>query len=346
MAAPGKGRVKRRLAAIVAAHVLLLSQGLLSLAAYAQQADKLARVGVLTNAPLTPEHPYEALRQALRDLGYVEGKNITFVPKSAQGNVDLFPELARELAGANVSVMVVAGDQGLRAAKEATTTIPIVALLCDMPDHLMASISRPGGKATAVSCMSTDLAAKRVQLLKELVPALVNIAALYNPGDLRAQSEYKQVQEAANSLDLQLSAYEARSGTEIEKTFALIAGKHPQALVIFGDVLMNVHLKTLADLTLRNRLPAIYPIREFVDMGGLISYGASLNGQWRRAAPYVDKILKGADPGELPIDQPTRFELVINLSTAKMLGIEVPATLLIRADELIEKNAPAVSWTR
>jgi putative ABC transport system substrate-binding protein len=276
----------------------------------------------------------------------VEGKNITFVPKSAQGNVDLFPELARELADANVDVMVVAGDQGLRAAKEVTTTTPIVALLCGMPDHLMASISRPGGKATAISCMSEDLAAKRVQLLKELVPALVNVAALYNPGDLRAGAEYKQVQAAANTLALRMSAYEARSGTEIEKTFALIAGNHPQALVIFGDVLMNVHLKTLADLTLSNRLPAIYPYREFVDLGGLVSYGASLNGQWRRAAPYVDKILKGADPGELPIDQPTRFELVINLSTAKMLGIEVPTTLLIRADELIEKNAPAPSWMK
>jgi putative ABC transport system substrate-binding protein len=341
MTARGKGRVKRRLAAILAAGLLALSQGLLSLAVYAQQADKLPRVGVLTNAPTTSAYyaaQQGAFRQALRDLGYIEGKNITFVPKSAQGNVDLFPELARELAGANVNVMVVAGDQGLRAAKEATATIPIpiVALVCDMPDHLMASIARPGGKATAISCMSTDQAAKRVQLLKELVPALVNIAVLYNPGDRTRDSEYKQVQEAAKSLDLQLRAYEARSPTEIEKAFALMAGDHAQALVILGDVLMNVHQKVLADLTLRNRLPAIYLYREFVDMGGLISYGASLNGMWRRAAPYVDKILKGADPGELPIDQPTRFELVLNLKTAKMLGIQVPASLLVFADEVIE----------
>jgi len=160
---------------------------------------------------------------------------------------------------------------------------------------------------------------------------------LYNPGaGDHAKSEYKRVQEAANSLDLQLRAYEARSATEIEKAFALMAGDHPQALVIFGDVLMNVNPKMLADLTLRNRLPAIYPHREFVDMGGLISYGASLAGLWRRAAPYVDKILKGEDSGELPIDQPTRFELVINLKTAKTLGIEVPATLLVAVDEVIE----------
>ena len=336
MAAPEKGRVRRRLAAIVAAGALLLSQGLLCLAAYAQQADKLPRVGVLTNAPLTPTHPYEAFRQALRDLGYVDGKNIKFVPKSAQGNVDLFPELARELAGANVNVMVVGGDQGLRAAKDATATIPIVALVCDKPDHLMVSLARPGGKATAISCMSTDLAAKRVQLLKELVPALVNIAVLYNPGDRTRNSEYKQVQAAANGLDLQLRAYEAHSATEIEKAFALMAEDHAQAVVILPDVLTATHQKQLADLTLRHGLPAIFGFREFVDMGGLISYGSSLTGLWRRAAPYVDKILKGADPGDLPIDQPTRFELVINLKTAKMLGIEVPAALLVGADELVE----------
>jgi len=170
----------------VAAGVLLLSQGLLSLAAYAQQADKLPRVGVLTNQPPTSAYyaaQQGAFRQALRDLGYIEGKNITFVTKSAQGNVDLFSELAHELAGANVNVMVVAGEQGLRAAKEATATkpIPIVALVCDRPDRLMASLARPGGNATAVSCMSTDQAAKRVQMLKELVPALANIAVLYNP---------------------------------------------------------------------------------------------------------------------------------------------------------------------
>jgi putative ABC transport system substrate-binding protein len=207
MSAPGKGRVKRRLAAIVAAAVLLLSQSLLSLAAYAQQ--KLPRVGVLTNAPLTSTY-YATFRQALRDLGYIEGKNIMFAPKSAEGNVDLFPELARELASANVNVMVVAGEQGFRAAKEATGTIPVVALLCDIPDHLMASIARPGGTATAITCMGAEQAGKRVQLLKELVPRLVNIAALYNPGaGDHAKSEYKQVQEAANILGLQLRAYEA-----------------------------------------------------------------------------------------------------------------------------------------
>jgi ABC-type uncharacterized transport system substrate-binding protein len=219
-------------------------------------------------------------------------------------------------------------------------------------------------------------------LLKGLVPALVNIAALYNPEDRTRESEYKQIQEAANSLDLTLRAYkvrslteiekafalmvedhaqavvifpdvlttshqkqladltlrayEVRSLTEIEKAFALMVEDHAQAVVIFPDVLTTSHQKQLADLTLRNRLPAIFGFREFVDMGGLMSYGSSLNGMWRRAALYVDKILKGADPGDLPIDQPTRFELVMNLKTAKTLGITVPPTLLVGADEVTE----------
>jgi putative ABC transport system substrate-binding protein len=337
MATPGKGRVKRRLAAIVAAGILTLGHGLLPLAANAQQADKLPRVGVLTNSPLTSAH-YEAFRHAMRALGYIEGKNVTFIAKSAQGNVDLFPELARELARVNVNVMLVAGDQGLRAAKEATGAIPIpiVVLACDMPDSLIVSIARPGGKATGVTCDSKGLAGKRLQLLKELLPTLANVAVLYNPEDRNNGLRYKQIQEEANSLNLTLRAYEVRSLTEIEKGFALMVEDHAQALVIFPDVLTTSHQKQLADLTLRNGLPAIFAFREFVDMGGLISYGSSLNGLWRRAAPYVDKILKGADPGDLPIDQPTRFELIVNLRTAKTLGIQVPALLLALADEVIE----------
>src|SRR5215475_4266227 len=179
MAEPRKGLVRRRLAAIIAAGILVLGHGFLSLAAYAQQTDKLPRVGVLSNAPLTSAH-YEAFRHALRDLGYVEGKNITFVPKSAQGNTDLFPELARELAHANVNVMVVAGDQGLRAAKEATDAIPIIVLACDPLDSLVASIARPGGKATGLTCISSELAAKRLQLLKEILSPLTRVAVLYN----------------------------------------------------------------------------------------------------------------------------------------------------------------------
>ena len=177
----------------------------LGLAAYAEQADKLPRVGVLSNSPLTSAH-YQAFRHALRDLGYVEGRNITFIPKSAQGNADLFPDLARELARANVNVMVVAGDQGLRAAKEATDTIPIIVLACDPLDTLVASIARPGGKATGLTCISSELAAKRLELLKELLSPLTRVAILYNPEDRNKVSEYKQCQEAADKLKLTLRA--------------------------------------------------------------------------------------------------------------------------------------------
>jgi putative ABC transport system substrate-binding protein len=329
MAAPGKARVKRPLAAIVAAGILVLG-----LAADAQQ-DKLPRVGVLSNAPLASAH-YEAFRHALRDLGYVEGKNITFVPKSAHGNTDLFPELARELARADVNVMVVAGDQGLRAAKEATDKIPIIVLACDPLDRLVASIARPGGKATGLTCISSELAAKRLQLLRELLSPLTRVAILYNPEDRNKEWEYKQSQQAADRLDLTLRAYEARSSIEIDEAFTRIVDDHAQALIIFADVLTFAHQKKLADLALAYRLPAMFGFREFTELGGLISYGSNNSEMWRRAAPYVDKILRGADPGELPIDQPTRFELVVNAKTAKTLGIQVPSSLLVAADQVIE----------
>src|SRR6266851_2457882 len=271
MAEPRKGLVKRRLAAIIAAGILALGHGFLSLAAYAQQTDKLPRVGVLSVAPLTSAH-YEAFRHGLRDLGYVEGRNIAFVAKSAEGDPDRFSELA----------------------------------------------------------------AKRLQLLTELLSPLTRVAILYNPEDRNKEWEYKQSQEAADKLKLTLRAYEARSSIEIDEAFARMVDDHAQALIIFADLLTFVHQKKLADLALTHRLPAMFGFREFTELGGLISYGASVSEMWRRAAPYVDKILRGADPGELPIDQPTRFELIVNVKTAKTLGIQVPASLLVRADKVIE----------
>jgi putative ABC transport system substrate-binding protein len=232
--------------------------------------------------------------------------------------------------------MVVAGDQGLRAAKEATDAIPIVVLACDPLDSLVASIARPGGKATGLTCISSEFAAKRLQLLKELLSPLTRVAILYNPEDRNKEWEYKQSQKAAGELELTLRAYEARSLIEIDEAFTRMVDDHAQALMIFADVLTFAHQKRLADLALTYRLSAMFGFREFTEMGGLISYGSSNSEMWRRAAPYVDKILRGADPGELPIDQPTRFELVINLKTARTLGIHVPTSPLVGADEVIE----------
>ena len=313
---------------------VVLSHSWLSIAAHAQQANSMPRVGLLQGSRTSPL--FAAFRQGLRDLGYIEDKNITIVARWAEGNLDRFPELARELADLNVNVMLVPGDQGLRAAKEATTTIPIVAVACDPLDSLVASIARPGGKATGLTCVSSDLAGKRLQLLTELVPGLARVAVLYNQEDRNKESEYRQIKEAARSLKLTLQSYEARSAIEIDNAFAGMANHPTQALAIFADPLMIVHQKKLADLALKYGLPAIFGFREFADKGGLISYGASNPEIFRRAASYVDKILKGTDPGDLPIEQPTRFELVINLKTAKALGVTVPSSLLARADEVID----------
>ena len=311
----------------------VLSQAFPSFAS-AQQMDKVPNIGMLLISPL-PSPSYQAFRQGLRDLGYTS-ENIAIVAKSAGGNPDRFPDLARELVRLNVNLMVVLGDQGLRAAKEATDAIPIIVMACDPLDSLVVSIARPGGKATGLTCISSELAGKRLQLLKELLSSLARVAILYNPGDRNKEWEYKQSQDAADKLKLILRAYEARSSIEIDEAFTRMIEDHTQALIILTDVLTAAHQKKLADLALANRLPAMFGFREFTEMGGLISYGASTPELWRRAASYVDKILKGSSPGDLPIEQPTRFELVVNLKTAKALGLEIPPNFLARADEVIE----------
>jgi len=295
----------------------------------------LPRLGWLGNFSATAP-VVDGFRQGLRDLGYAEGRNIVIEARWAEGNLDRLPELARELARLNVNVMFVGGDHGLRAAKEVSGAIPIVVLACDPLDSFVASIARPGGKATGLTCISSELTSKRLQMLKELVPALSRVAVLYNPEDRNKVLEYEQSQGAARTLNLSVRAFQARSEAEINKAFREIADDRAEALVIFADALMVFHERRLAELALQNRIPAIFGFREFADLGGLITYGANLREQFRRAAGFVDKILKGASPGDLPIEQPTRFELVINLKTAKALGLTVPDKLLALADEVIE----------
>ena len=307
---------------------------LIPFVADAQRPSKVPRLGWLgNNSPTFP--PYEAFREGLRELGYVEGKNISIEARWAAGNLDRLPALTRELVDLNVDLLFVAGDQGLRAAKEATAIIPIVVAACDPLDALVVSVARPGGKATGLTCISSELASKRLQLIKEVVPGLVRVAVLYNPEDRNKPREYRDLNEAARRMNLMLRPLEARTAGEIEAAFAGLADQ-VQGLVALADPIMNFHVKRLAALALKNRLPAVYGFREFADAGGLMSHGASLHWLYRRAAWYVDKILKGADPGELPIEQPTRFELVINLKTAKALGITLPPTLHALADQVIE----------
>ena len=237
--------------------------------ARAQQTEKVPSVGVILASPLTSPH-YQAFRQGLRDLGYIEGQNIAVLAKSGEGDTNRFPDFARELVRLNVNVMVAGGDQGLRAAKEATGTmpIPIVALACDPLDSLVASIARPGGKATGLTCISAELAGKRLQLLKELLSPLTRVAILYNPEDRNKPWEYKQSQDAADKLKLTLRAYEARSSIEIDEAFTRIVDDHTQALIIFSDGLTTAHQKKLAYLALAYRLPTMFGFREFTEMGG------------------------------------------------------------------------------
>ena len=269
-------------------------------------------------------------------MGYVEGKNITIEARYADGNFDRLPELARDLVRLNVDLLFVAGEQGLKAAKEATDTIPIVVIVCDPLESIVVSIARPGGKVTGATCISSELVGKRLQILKELVPGLARVAVLYNPDDRNKSFEYKEAQVAARSINLKLQALEANSPSGIDAAFGRMASDHAQALMILADPLMNSHVQKLADLSLKHRLPAIYGFREFADAGGLLSYGTTLHWLSRRAAFYVDKIFKGANPSDLPIEQPTTFELVINLKTSKALGVTIPDKLLSTADEVIQ----------
>jgi putative tryptophan/tyrosine transport system substrate-binding protein len=306
----------------------------LPFAAEAQQA-KLHRLGFLANhSPSWP--PYQTFLQTLRELGSVEGKNIAIEARYAQGNFDRLPELARELVRLDVDLLFVSGDQGVKAAKQATDTIPIVVVACDPLESMVVSIARPAGKVTGATCISSELAGKRLQILKELVPALARVAVLYNPDDRNKSLEYKNVQEAAHSMNLTLQAFEANSPSGIDAAFVRMASDQAQALIILADSFMNAQIQKLADLSLKNRLPAIYGFREFADAGGMLSYGASNQWLFRRAASYVDKIFKGANPGDLPIEEPTIFELLINLKTAKALGVDVPPPMLAIADEVIE----------
>ena len=316
---------------------LLVAFGLVWLPFAAEAGEaKLPRLGFLANHSASWP-PYQTFLQTLRELGYAEGKNITIEARYAQGNFDRLPELARELVRLDVDLLFVAGDQGVKAAKEATDTIPILVVACDPIEKLVVSIARPAGKVTGATCISSELAGKRLQILKELVPALACVAVLYNPADRNKSFEYNEVQEAAHSMNLTLRAFEADSTTGIDAAFARMASNQEvQALLTLADPFMNNQVQRLADLSLKNRLPAIYGFREFADAGGLLSYGASLDWLHRRAASYVDRIFKGTNPGDLPIEQPTTFEFLINLRAAKALGLTIPNKLLTVADEVIE----------
>ena len=320
-----------------------LAGGLLTapLAAKAQQAAKIPRIGWLANNPAGSPHLLEAFLQGLRDLGYVEGRNVVIEHRSAEGKWERFPALAAELVALKVDVIVAANSLAVLPAKQATRTIPIV--FTAVPDavgsKLVASLARPGGNVTGLSALSPELVGKCLELLKQAVPAVSRVAVLWQPGVLGERTEkdmLKGADVAARALGLRLQFVAVRGPADFDRAFSEMTRARAGALTVLTSGMFFNERRRLVDLAAKNRLPAVYPWREGVDAGGLMSYGANIADLYRRAATYVDKILKGTKPGDLPVEQPTKFELAINLKTAKALGLTIPQSLLLRADEVIQ----------
>ena len=309
-------------------------------AAHAQQTTKIARIGYLASN-LANQGPLEAFRQGLRDLGYVEGRNVMIEYRDAQGKLEPLQALAAELVALKADVIVASSTAAALAAKQATTVVPIV--FGTVPDPvasgLVASLARPGGNVTGLSNLNADLVGKCLEYLTQAVPGVSRVAVLWQRGAFGERTEQEMLKAsevAARALGIQLHFVEARGPADIDKAFAEIVGARADAVTVLVSGMLLGERKHLVDFAAKNRLPVVYTFRELVDAGGLMSYGPSLADLFRRAASYVDKILKGTKPADLPVEQPTKFELVINLKTAKALGLTIPPALLARADEVIE----------
>jgi ABC-type uncharacterized transport system substrate-binding protein len=310
----------------------------LCLPAEAQQPTKVPRIGYLgASSASTLAARVEAFRQGLRDLGYVEGKSIVIEYRWAEGKFDRLPALAAELVRVKLDVIVTGGTTSTRAAKEATVTIPIVMGFDNDPvgNGFVASLAHPGGNITGLSTLRPEISGKQLELLKEIVPRLSRVAVLGSsttPGSAQAR---RDIELASGALKVQLQYLEVLSPKDIETVFREASKGRANAVLILTSPILNQHRKALADLAIKNRLPAIYYSAEFVEDGGLMTYSVSVTDSFRRAATYVDKILKGAKPADLPVEQPTKFELAINLTAAKQIGLTIPPNVLARADKVI-----------
>jgi putative tryptophan/tyrosine transport system substrate-binding protein len=316
---------------------LILTLALLAapLAATAQEA-KVYRIGYLSSANPRSAAFFQAFEQRLRELGYIEGQNLAIEYRNAEGRLDRLPGLAAELVRLNVNVIVSATDHATRAAREATTTIPILIVGVNFDPVALkfaASLARPGTNVTGLFFLHLDLTAKRFGLFKDTLPT-VNRVAVFS--DLFTVDQLRKVEEANRSIGLKLQPLELRNPPDLEDAFRVIMRSRAEALFVLESALIFRARREIAQLALKNRLPTSFAFREYVDVGGLVAYGVNFSNMFRRAAEYIDKILKGANPGDLPIEQPTTFELVINIKTAKALGLTIPPSLLLRADQLIE----------
>jgi putative ABC transport system substrate-binding protein len=319
--------------------ILLWLVGCVEMADAQQQPGKVWRIGVLvSSSPSLNAARDEGLRQGLRELGYVEGQNIIMEYRYAEGKIDRLPDLAAELVRLKVDVIVVGGTRVALAAKQATTTIPIVLAGAGdpVPTGLVRSFMQPGGNVTGVSRLSPDYVGKRLQVIKETIPKVSRVAALVNPDNPGHGSTLKEIELGAQALAMTLQSVEVRSPKDFEKAFGAAAKGRADALFVLTDALFNSYLTRIAELATKNRLPAIYDRIEFVESGGLMSYGVNLADLSRRAAWYVDQILKGAKPADLPLVEPIKYELMINLQTAKQIGLTIPPNVLARADKVIK----------
>jgi putative ABC transport system substrate-binding protein len=331
--------MKRAATLSIVLAVILLT---VAVTAPAQPPKKVARIGYLSAFGAARESARaEAIRLALRDLGYIEGQKIAIDYRYAEGKIDRFPELAAELVRLKVEIIVVSGGNNLiQAAKNATKTIPIVMTGGGgdpVAGGLIDSLARPGGNVTGITYLSRELSGKRLELFKEAVPKLARIAVLYDsaaPATVRDLKEVLPV--AARALGLTLQPWDVRTGEDLEKIFAALNKQRPDGLYPTGGPIINANGKRIAGLALKSRLPSTYARKEDVDAGGLMYYGADFPDSYRRVAYYVDRILKGAKPADLPVEQPTKFELVINLKTAKQIGLTIPPNVLARANKVIK----------
>jgi len=308
------------------------------LAAEAQQAAKGHRIGVLIGSSESFVAPYTGIfRQALRALGYVQDSNIAFEYRYADGNYDRLPALAADLVRLKVDIMVTEGTPPTRAAKQATTTIPIVMTVTGDPvaAGLVSNLARPGGNLTGASFFFPEMAAKRLQLLKEVIPTLSRVTVVWNPSNTVHGPVIKSVEEAAKALGIGVQHVKIQGPAEVDDALLTIS-RGRDSLVVLEDAMINVCSTQIADTAAKHRLPTIFGLSTFAEAGGLMAYGPNRPELWRRAATFVDKILRGAKPGELPVEQPTRFDLVINVKTAERLRLTIPPAVLVRADHIIE----------
>jgi putative ABC transport system substrate-binding protein len=305
--------------------------------AEAQQVRKIPRVGVLSAGVARLSPTLQAFRQGLRELGYVEGRDVILEQRYAESNLNRLPDLAAELVHLKVEVIVTTSSQASYAAQHATRDIPIVMAVSGDPvaAGFVASLARPGGNITGLTNLSQDLSGKRVELLKETVPKLSRVSVLLDPTVVPLTPPRRETETAARGLGLQLQFVEARAAGDFEKAFQAAKTGKAEGLIVFPSSLLNNHRTTIANLAIKNKLPAIYATSESVEAGGLMSYGPSYPEMFRRAATYVDKILKGTKPADLPVEQPMKFEFVINLKTAKQIGVTIPQWTLMKADKVI-----------